>query len=1197
MRIAYVCTDRGVPVFGSKGCSIHVQEVLRSLRSLNHDVTLLATRRGGSPPHDLEKVRRIKLPRTSSKDTREREQFAIAANDQIEDYLQHAGPFDFLYERFSLFSHAAMEFAAVSETAAVLEVNAPRVEEQAAHRKLHDPEAAEESARRAFAAATTIVAVSEEVADWVALRTSGSEKIHVVPNGVCPRRFSPDTTPTCENARPFTVGFVGSLRPWHALEHLIDAYAKLHTAKQQTRLLIIGDGPQREPLHRRIADLPPATAATVQFTDAVSPAEVPAWLTALDVAVAPYAADQQFYFSPLKVFEYMAAGRAIVASGVGQLRSVIDHRQTGLLTEPGDAQSLADALIEIHDRPQWAQRMGAAARQAVLEKHTWNQTTSRILAISERNLRRSARIEQTQPKQERIASCSLSMPHAANQKIAARDRALPGLSLLLDAEALQSKLNEADRGPSFNELMVRYVRYKPGRRCLIAYSGTADGEPVDFYAVAVTPDSWPRRETRHLTDASVREVSVSFSTSKNATFPLTLADCTVLVYPPGCDGRLKALPRLFDRNQLNAMARQALGKVPGDGPLQMAPLVHKPERRFVARIHNGTFSAVIKCYTPPDFVAARRSAKTLRSGSMFRIAAALGRSRRRSFMILPWLEGTLLRETLWQNRATRMDLERTGGAIAQFHQQRSKRLQMVTSASEAAAIAKAGDDVGFLLPDLENRIAHLAHTTAKRIAELSQQSQPIHGDFYSKQVVVTPESIGLLDLDEAYLGDPLADLANFAAHLETYVLRGEMQQTAADSARAALLEGYQHLAGSSDERVLKLRTVAALIKLLHAPFRNGLPDWPQRIERTLQRAEQLAADVGIASFAGVAQCQPAKEVSDPSGAAADSSMPFLAEALNPTAACRVLRDAVNDMSLGVGSIGQLNSIRVLRHNPGRRCLIEYSWQLGEASQQSQACLGKVRAKGLDRTTPALHEQLRQSGLDERGEVVVPQPLRCVPQWRMWLQRKVTANPLDETQLAERGAALGRRIVNAIDAVHRAKVDSEKWHTIDDELRVLSTRLQKLSSNRPALSSQIENILEGCQQLAGSRSPSTTCGIHRDFYQDHVLLHGAQTVLVDFDLYCMGDPALDIGNFIGHLQELSLRTFGTTTHYAEVAAAMLEHFAELRGEAARHNAEIYTSLTLARHLEISQRFADRASILPALLEVCSDRLGCASRSLG
>ena len=111
MRVAYVCADPGVPVFGRKGCSIHVQEVVRSLKAHGVRVDLFAARVDGPPPPGLDDVALAVLPLNASGDAAARERAAVRANHLFRHALALSGPFDAVYERYSLWSFAGMRFA------------------------------------------------------------------------------------------------------------------------------------------------------------------------------------------------------------------------------------------------------------------------------------------------------------------------------------------------------------------------------------------------------------------------------------------------------------------------------------------------------------------------------------------------------------------------------------------------------------------------------------------------------------------------------------------------------------------------------------------------------------------------------------------------------------------------------------------------------------------------------------------------------------------------------------------------------------------------------------------------------------------------------------------------------------------------------------------------------------------------------
>ena len=379
MRVAYVCADRGVPVFGRKGCSIHVQEVVRALKAHGAQVHLIAARVDGPPPPGLEDVVLHTFPMRTAHDAVARERTAIRANHALRHALARNGPFDAVYERYSLWSFAGMQFARSVGIPGVLEVNAPLIEEQAEHRSLCDRATATRITARSFAAAHRIAAVSTGVAEYIARFPGTDGRVDVIANGVDPSRFpllECCTSQTVDGT--FTVGFVGTLKPWHGLPVLVDAFAELHDEDPGMRLIVVGDGPWRMQLEESLAERNLCTAT--RLTGAVAPQDIPALLACMDVAVAPYAARPDFYFSPLKVLEYMAAGLPVVASRIGQIQELIADGDTGLLCEPDNPRSLADRLRLLRDTPVLRLKLGASARAAVVKDHTWLEVTRRIFA-------------------------------------------------------------------------------------------------------------------------------------------------------------------------------------------------------------------------------------------------------------------------------------------------------------------------------------------------------------------------------------------------------------------------------------------------------------------------------------------------------------------------------------------------------------------------------------------------------------------------------------------------------------------------------------------------------------------------------------------------------------------------------------------------------------------------------------------------
>ena len=383
MRIAYICCDPGIPVFGTKGASVHIQEVVRELRSIGHEVALYAVRSGKHIPDDLTDLE-LHLEAVADVEPAEREQAQARAAERIVSRVIADGA-DLVYERYSLFSTALADITAATGVPGILEVNAPLIDEQRRHRSLVDASGAAQVLRRQVTAARATVCVSDLVADWVRRRTADlfdtgagdvAGRIHTVPNGVSMRRIQPQP----EDPDQVVVTFVGTLKPWHGVADLITAAA---LARQSWSLRIIGDGPEMDSLRAQAGRL----GVEADFRGAVAPQDIPIHLAGSAIGVAPYPdlnGGEQQYFSPMKVLEYLAAGLAVVASDVGQIPQLLEDGsgRHGMLVAPSDPTALAAALDDLAACPDRRARMGRSGRLLAEERHSWHRTVARILELA-----------------------------------------------------------------------------------------------------------------------------------------------------------------------------------------------------------------------------------------------------------------------------------------------------------------------------------------------------------------------------------------------------------------------------------------------------------------------------------------------------------------------------------------------------------------------------------------------------------------------------------------------------------------------------------------------------------------------------------------------------------------------------------------------------------------------------------------------
>lgn len=413
MKILYLNLDHGIPVLGDKGASVHVREFTTGLAQQGHEVSLICATlgKGNAPPpatliemqpdageHDL--VRECaarRLPPSSINEPILRREIGRLNYDRgfcaraIATLESRGFRPDLIYERHALFHRAGAALARMFGVPRLLEVNAPLIREQEQYRGLVLKAAAAAAENASFEGADSIIAVSDEVAAYIASRGAQPGDILVIPNGVDTARFHPGAGGAAVReklglgADP-VIGFIGSFKPWHGVGFLIDAFAAMAARHPRVRLLCIGEGPELEAARRDAVLL--GLEDRIAFTGRVPHADIPAHLAAMDVSVAPYLPDRDFYFSPLKVVEALAAGTPVVATRIGQLELLVEHGITGFLFEPGDqADFIAKTLDLVGDAPR-RRAMSEAARARALSDFSWSAAVRRALDEGQRHIDR-----------------------------------------------------------------------------------------------------------------------------------------------------------------------------------------------------------------------------------------------------------------------------------------------------------------------------------------------------------------------------------------------------------------------------------------------------------------------------------------------------------------------------------------------------------------------------------------------------------------------------------------------------------------------------------------------------------------------------------------------------------------------------------------------------------------------------------------
>jgi len=367
MKILYSAIDQTVP--GTKGGSIHVAAVAEGLAALGHDVTALVTPGAGTPR--ASGVRWVAMaPPFESPHLR------LLRSGAIDRLVRGIRP-DAIIERYHNFGGEAIRFARGAGAVAVLEVNAPVVDYPGSSKALIDRALLVEPMRRwreRLCAAADII-----VTPNAAILPPGvpPQRVRVLEWGADTERFHPGVADAPPYARPHVdtlAVFAGAFRSWHGAIHLVEAVARLR-ARGRTDIgaVLIGDGAERPRVMAAAAGID-----GILFTGAIPHDRMPAALAAADIGVAPFDIGAHaplslgFYWSPLKMFEYMASGLPVVAPAVDRIPSLVEHGREGVLYEPsaGHADALGTALAELTD-PQRRKTMGTAARDRAVRDYSW----------------------------------------------------------------------------------------------------------------------------------------------------------------------------------------------------------------------------------------------------------------------------------------------------------------------------------------------------------------------------------------------------------------------------------------------------------------------------------------------------------------------------------------------------------------------------------------------------------------------------------------------------------------------------------------------------------------------------------------------------------------------------------------------------------------------------------------------------------
>lgn len=293
--------------------------------------------------------------------------------------LLKAESFDLIYERHAFFLFSTALLARRQSIPLVVEVNELSGDERVRQQPLLG-NLARFLDRNTFERATLIIAVSPHLKRKIAALGIAPENILVLPNAVARATLAQvaDGAPVRKRhvlENETVIGFVGWFVPWHRLDRLLRIFAALLPEFHSARLLLVGDGPEGPALRQQAEQL--GIADRLVFTGAVAHPEIPAHIAAFDIAVVPHSNE---YRSPIKLFEYMAQARAVVAPATEPIAAVITEGENGFLFDPDSETALRQALERALQQEDGRRRLGENARQTILRHHTWEKNAERVIA-------------------------------------------------------------------------------------------------------------------------------------------------------------------------------------------------------------------------------------------------------------------------------------------------------------------------------------------------------------------------------------------------------------------------------------------------------------------------------------------------------------------------------------------------------------------------------------------------------------------------------------------------------------------------------------------------------------------------------------------------------------------------------------------------------------------------------------------------
>lgn len=377
--------------------SVHIQGIVEGLRAMGHQVEIVGPPGVSAPPAGAKPL----TPAAGGGSTAQAARALRAAARRLPqggfellelsyNFAGYAGLLkaaqetkaDVIYERAA--AYACIGAMVSRRTGIPLVVEFNDVAGQAGLRRQRFARLARQLEARVLRTASAVITITSYLSDELRRRGVEERRLTIVPNGVDPARFhlGIDGSPVRRRygVRPeeCLVGFCGAISPWYRLPEVAQAFVDRFAATPHMRLLLIGDGPEREALRRKIGEL--GCSDQILLGPRVSHQEVPEHLAAFDVALIPHCNQ---HGSPVKLFEYLGMAKPVVAVRTAGVTDIVSHGQQALLAEPGDLGSVMRHVARLAVDREAAAAMGSRGRELVLTRYTWQRNAERTAAVLE----------------------------------------------------------------------------------------------------------------------------------------------------------------------------------------------------------------------------------------------------------------------------------------------------------------------------------------------------------------------------------------------------------------------------------------------------------------------------------------------------------------------------------------------------------------------------------------------------------------------------------------------------------------------------------------------------------------------------------------------------------------------------------------------------------------------------------------------